>query len=104
MLSGSAGLAAGQRRLPPHHPSTCYRLDVERRELWRRLAQRPNAVRFEELRRLLELSGFTLEGVRGSHYVFGRGGEQLVVPYRRPHLLRVYVREALRRTREEGDE
>ena len=74
---------------------------MERAELRRRLARRPNAVRFEEIRRLLELSGWTLGG---SHYVFGRGGEQFVVPYRRSTMLPVYVREVLRRTREPGDD
>jgi predicted RNA binding protein YcfA (HicA-like mRNA interferase family) len=53
---------------------------------------------------LLELSGWSLERVRGSHHVFGRGAEQLVVPYRWPHVLAVYVREVLRRTKEDADD
>ncbi len=77
---------------------------MDRRELWRRLAQRPNSVRYAELQRLLELSGWSLHHIRGSHYVFKKGSERLVVPYRRPHILPVYVREVLRRTREDGDD
>lgn len=75
-----------------------------RRALWQRLAQRPHAVRFAELERLLVLSGWTRRRVEGSHYTYARGGERIVVPYRRPHILTVYVREVLRRTREEGDD
>jgi len=73
-----------------------------RRQLWERLAQRPRAVRFDEIQRLLELSGWTLDRVRGSHHVFRRAGAQLTVPYRRPHVLPVYVREVLRRTRRDA--
>jgi predicted RNA binding protein YcfA (HicA-like mRNA interferase family) len=77
---------------------------VDRRELRRRLAQRPNAVRFEELRRYLELCGFRLQRVKGSHHIFRRGPQGIVIPYRRPHVLSNYVREALAETREEGDD
>lgn len=44
--------------------------------------------------------------MRGSHYLFERaeGESGILVPYRRPHLLAVYVREVLRRTREAGDD
>ena len=79
---------------------------MNRRALRRRLAQRPNAARFQELQRYLGLCDWTLARVRGSHYLFERSGEPaaLVVAYRRPHLLAVYVREALKRTREEGDD
>ena len=59
---------------------------------------------FAELRRLLELSGWALSRTRGSHHIFKRDGERLVVPYRRPHVLAVYVREALRLTREVNDD
>lgn len=103
--SASLGRVAVRRRASvPVRDRGCYDRPVNRRELWRRLAQRPNAVRFAEMRQLLELAGWTLERVKGSHHVFGRDGEQLVVPYRRPHVLAAYVREALRRTKEEGDD
>ncbi|HEY7296240.1 MAG TPA: type II toxin-antitoxin system HicA family toxin [Dehalococcoidia bacterium] len=70
----------------------------------RRLAQRPNAVRFDELRRYLELCGYSLQRVKGSHYIFRKGQRGIVVPYRRPHVLASYVREALTETHEEGDD
>ena len=70
--------------------------------LRQRLAQRPNSVRFDELRRLLEAYGWTLRTVRGSHHTFVRGSERLTVPHRRPHVLPVYVRQALRLTEQQG--
>ncbi len=69
----------------------------------RRIGRRPNAVRFEEVRQLLEAYGWTLDRIRGSHYVFARGSETLVVPHRRPHVLPVYVRRVLAVTQEEAD-
>ncbi|HZQ35056.1 MAG TPA: type II toxin-antitoxin system HicA family toxin [Dehalococcoidia bacterium] len=77
---------------------------MDREELRRRLAQRPNAVRFDELRRYLELCGYTLDRSSGSHRVFWRAGHSVVIPYRRPHVLAVYVRRVLRETRQDGDD
>ena len=81
-----------------------YHPTVDRQELRRRLAQRPNAVRFSELQQLLEAYGWRLERVRGSHHLFVRGGERLVIPLRRPHVLPIYVRQVLSRTQEQDDE
>jgi predicted RNA binding protein YcfA (HicA-like mRNA interferase family) len=61
-------------------------------------------VRFEELRRLLEAYGWTLDHVRGSHHIFTRESETFSVPLRRPHVLPVYVREALKRCAGPGGE
>ena len=73
----------------------------DRREMRRRIAQHPNAVRFDDLRRLLEAYGWTLDRVRGSHYIFARGAETLSVPYRRPHVMPVYVKKVLELTEED---
>jgi len=77
---------------------------MDRRELWRRLASRPKNVRFDEVERLLLLSGWTLERTRGSHKHYRKGAERLSVPFRRGTILIPYVRDVLRRTREEGDD
>jgi hypothetical protein len=69
-----------------------------RRVLRERIAQHPRAVRFEDLRRLLEAYGWELARIRGSHHIFVRGNEALPIPYRRPHVLPAYVRRALRLT------
>ena len=72
-------------------------MGLEREQLLQRLAQRPNAVRFSELERLLGMYGWSLDRVRGSHHIFRKVGvaTALVVPMRRPHLLRVYVQQVL---------
>lgn len=77
---------------------------MHRERLRRRLAQRPNAVRFEELAGLLEAYGFLLIRSTGSHHVYARGRERLTVPYKRPHVLAAYVREALQRCKDEMEE
>ena len=77
---------------------------MNRRERRRRIAQRPNAVRLRELQRLLEDYGWELRRVQGSHYVFRREDDIFVVPYRRPHLLRVYVLDALKHCQEDAGE
>jgi predicted RNA binding protein YcfA (HicA-like mRNA interferase family) len=72
---------------------------VDRKEFRRRLAQRPNAVRFPEIERLLGLYGFELDTVRGSHHVFRDGdGRHVSVPRRVPFVKRAYVREVLHLT------
>lgn len=77
---------------------------MDRAERRRRIAQHPNAVRFDELRRMLEAYGWEVARVRGSHHVFARGGTQLAVPFRRPTVLPVYVKRALRFTEEQDDD
>ena len=67
------------------------------------MAQHPNAVRFEEVRRLLEAYGFELVRTRGSHHVFEAGGVAVTVPFRRPHVLPIYVKKVLQLTEESDD-
>lgn len=69
---------------------------MDRERLRQRIAQRPPAVRFEELAGLLEAYGFVLARSAGSHHVYARGGQRLTVPYKGPHVLAAYVREALK--------
>lgn len=76
---------------------------MDRREFRRRLAQRPDSVRFEELERLLDLYGWEPDRSRGSHFGFRRGSEKIVIPRRRPHVLAVYVRLVLARTGEDDE-
>lgn len=77
---------------------------MNRRELWRRLSNRPADVRFEELDRLLRLYGWELDTIRGSHHVYKRDGFQLLsIPFRRPRILAVYVRKALDVTNEDEE-
>ena len=77
---------------------------MDRRELRRRLAQRPRNVSFDEIERLLILSGWRLERTRGSHMHYRKNGQRIPVPFRRGAILMVYVNEVLQRTREVGDD
>jgi predicted RNA binding protein YcfA (HicA-like mRNA interferase family) len=77
---------------------------VDRAAERRRLAQRPNNVRFEELRRVLEAYGWRLDRISGSHHVFERGGARFSVPIHGGKVKPVYVRQALRWTADEAGE
>ena len=70
----------------------------------RRIAARPNSVRFAELRQLLLAYGCDERLGKGDHYVFTRGAERLTIPFRRGTILPVYVFEALRLTQGEDDD
>lgn len=53
----------------------------------------------EELHQLLSLYGWELVTIRGSHHVYTLvGHRQLVIPQRRPTVLGIYVRRALKET------
>ena len=73
---------------------------MDRQRLRQRIAQRPNAVRFQEIKQLLEAYGWEHRHGKGSHEVFTRAGERFVVPFRRRHVSAVYVRQALQRCKE----
>ena len=60
-------------------------------------------MRFEDVVRLLVLSGWTLDRVRGSRHVFRKGADKLVVPFRKPYILPIYVKQVLDQTKEEND-
>jgi len=73
-----------------------------------RIAARPRAVSFPELDRLLRDYGLERRQPRSgsSHYVYTRGGYQISVPFKRPHVGVHYVKEVLKildRIDEEGD-
>ena len=67
-----------------------------REKLRAKIEQGPRHVRFEDLSKLLQAYGFEMcRPSKGSHYYYVRGRYQISVPYRRPHVLPVYVRRAL---------
>jgi hypothetical protein len=47
---------------------------TNRRELYRKLKEKPTNVRFEELCKIAELFGFELKGGKGSHRIFVKQG------------------------------
>ena len=75
---------------------------MQRSEVRRRLGQRPNGVRFDDLREMLEAYGWRVVRVSGSHHVFQRSGDTFSVPFHRPHVRATYVRQAMALT--EGED
>ena len=67
------------------------------------MAQHPNAVSLAEASRVLHAYGWELVRVRGSHHLFRCGSGELTIPFKRPHLLAVYVRQILAVTQEEEE-
>ncbi len=67
-----------------------------REKLRAKIERNPRHVRFEDLDRLLCAYGFEVfRPRRGSHFYYTRGRYQISIPYRRPHVLPIYVRRAL---------
>jgi hypothetical protein len=63
-------------------------------------------VRYQELEQLLKLYGFEERSSRHgtSHHFWVRGAKRLSVPFRRSHVLRVYVMQVLKETEGEDDD
>ncbi len=65
-------------------------------KLLEKLRRSPNAVRFEEVRTLLEWYGLTLESARGSHYTYlPQGSLPLVVIRHTPHVKAYIVKRVI---------
>lgn len=78
---------------------------MDRRELLRRIAARPNAVRFAELEKLLIAFGWRVErDGTGSHVIYAKGSDRLSIPFRRGTVLAVYVRMVLQLTGGDDDD
>lgn len=69
-----------------------------------KMRDNPRGVRFEELRKVLEWYGFELKRVRGSHYAFVRGHQNLIVARRTPHVRSYIVKQVLQAIDELQDE
>jgi predicted RNA binding protein YcfA (HicA-like mRNA interferase family) len=59
------------------------------------LSNRPNNVTFLELRALLEIEGFTLERVTGSHHIFNKGEITFVIPVHKNRVKSIYIKRVL---------
>ena len=67
-------------------------------KLRKQIEQGPKHVRFEDLDKLLRAYGFEVRrpGRGGSHYYYSKRRVKVSVPRRRPHVLPIYVRLALK--------
>ena len=75
---------------------------TQRERRRQRITNNPRNVRPEELEALLLEAGFLRRGGKGDHVVFTKGQTALSIDYRRPYLLAVYVRSALKAIEKEG--
>lgn len=80
-----------------------------RPKMLRALEANPKAVSPARLSTILEAFGYALARQRGSHRTYTKAGSYpITVPYRRPHVGRVYVEQVIARLRGEleleGDE
>jgi hypothetical protein len=67
---------------------------TKREKLLERLRRNPNNVRFEEVDTILLGLGFT-KRQRGSHAVYTFGVHRITVPFRKPFIKAVYVKQLL---------
>ncbi|NPA39483.1 MAG: type II toxin-antitoxin system HicA family toxin [Thermodesulfobacteria bacterium] len=68
-------------------------------ELIEKFLRNPNNVRFEELDKLLRAFGFEPRQPRkgGSHFTYRKtGGKIITVPYKRPFVKKVYVKQVIK--------
>lgn len=75
-------------------------------KLLQKIRNNPKNVSFEDLDRILDWYEFDRRQSRSgsSHYVYTRGSYSVTVPFRRPHVGTVYVKEVLAILAEIDDE
>lgn len=66
------------------------------------LKNSPNNVTFGDIRKLLELEGFDLDRITGSHHIFKRNEIVLVIPVHNNRVKSVYVKRVVELT--EGEQ
>ncbi|NJM46485.1 MAG: type II toxin-antitoxin system HicA family toxin [Alkalinema sp. RU_4_3] len=59
------------------------------------LTNHPNNVTFSDVQKLLEIEGFLLDRISGSHHIFDREGLTIVLPVHKNRVKAVYVRRVL---------
>ena len=66
-------------------------------KLYEKVKNNLRAVRFKELDKLLLSAGFERRQPSGgsSHYIYRKEGRKVTVPHRQPHILQVYVEDAI---------
>ncbi len=68
-------------------------------KLLKRIQNNPKTVRFEELDKILRRYGFRCRQPRGgsSHFVYTKNSITLVVPFQKPYVKEIYVRQVIER-------
>ena len=68
---------------------------VKKEKLIQRLKNSPNNATFSDIRKLLELEGFVLDRITGSHHIFEKEDIIFVVPTHRNKVKSVYVKRVI---------
>ncbi len=64
-------------------------------KLLEQIKRSPNNVNFGDIRQLLELKGFTLNRITGSHHIFQKNETIFVVPVHKNRVKIVYVKRVI---------
>jgi predicted RNA binding protein YcfA (HicA-like mRNA interferase family) len=64
----------------------------KKEKLLQLLKNSPNNVTFGDIRKLLELEGFDLDRITGSHHIFKRNEIVLVIPVHNNRVKSVYIK------------
>lgn len=68
---------------------------VKKEKLLEILKNSPNNVTFSEIRKLLELEGFVLDRITGSHHIFKKDETIFVIPIHNNRVKSVYVKRVI---------
>jgi len=64
-------------------------------KLLERLKNSPNNAKFKDIRKLLELEGFNLERITGSHHIFQKADIVFVIPVHSNRVKSIYVKRVI---------
>ncbi|MBP3208047.1 MAG: type II toxin-antitoxin system HicA family toxin [Campylobacter sp.] len=71
-------------------------------KLLKNIKNNPKNVSYDDIKKLLNLYGFELVSIKGSHHKFRRNGKSIMVPYHKP-IKENYVKDVLKEISEKGD-
>ncbi|NCO76234.1 MAG: type II toxin-antitoxin system HicA family toxin [Cyanobacteria bacterium] len=60
-----------------------------------KLKNSPNNITFSDISKLLELEGFILDRITGSHHIFEKGDIVFVIPVHRNRVKSIYVKRVI---------
>ena len=71
-------------------------------KLLKNIKNNPKNVSYDDIKRLLNLYGYELISIRGSHHKFERNGESVIIPYHKP-IKEIYVKQVIERILSKGE-
>lgn len=71
-------------------------------KLLKNIKNNPKNVSYDDIKKLLNLYGFELVSIKGSHHKFRKNGDTIMIPFHKP-IKEVYVKDVLDRILSKGD-